>query len=299
MHQIRLSNLAQVLAGAVLLSVLPGCGGGGGGATPATIRGRVLLVGTGTAPNPAATVTVQGASSVTTAADGTFTVASAPSTATTITITATGSAKLVQALPTLKANAVNNIGDVFLSDTGYTAEVTARVVRSDTLAVIPGASVLLSGRATTTAADGTFSITGLPVGLGTTPVDAGVIKVTGLEDKAIRIDLPLGASPPINDLGDIQVSPPVGPIPGGPYNIRGTVSLTGTTDFSNTTVSLRSAGGVVLDEMTTGTDGSYGFWMPAATYTVAVSHAGYTGQSKTVILTRPDVPVTAGFTLSP
>jgi hypothetical protein len=286
---------------AALCATLFGCGGGGGGAPPADVSGRILLTTTGQPPNPAATVTIAGRS-IQTLNDGTFILRGVASDSRQIQVTAQGLQPLTQSLPTLTANQVNNLGDIFLSDTGYTAVVKGRVVRADTLAELAGATVRISGQVTTTDANGTFTLTGLPVGLGGT-LEVGLIKAASFEDKPVRIDPPLGASPPDNDLGDIPVAPPVGGIPGGPTTIRGTVSLQGQTNLSLTTVTLiNKSNGQTLGTQVTAADGKYGFWVPAGQYQVKAEHPGppaFQPQTKDVTLSRTDQPQTADFALIP
>ena len=267
--------MLAVLTAVALVGALSGCGGGGGGGATATaiIRGRIMLVTTAAAPSPAATVTAGGATA-TTAADGSFVLTAVPVTTTRITVTATGMKALSQALPTLEAGKTTDLADIYLSDVGYTADITTRVVRSDTTAAIAGATVLVSGLSVVSGADGIVSITGLPVGLGGAQLQVGVARATGFEDKAIIFDLPLGAG--ANSVGDIVLSPPVGDIPGGPSNIRGKVTWTGGTAFGGTSVSLLARpGGAVIASGITQDAGDYGFWAPAGSYTVVAVRTGY------------------------
>ncbi len=294
----RLTLTVCMLSVAALCATMLGCGGGGGGAAPADVSGRILLTATGQPPNPAATVTIAGRS-VQTLNDGTFILRGVASDARQIQVTAQGLQPLTQPLPTLTANRVNNLGDIFLSDSGYTAAVKGKVVRADTLAGLAGAKVRISGQVTTTADDGAFTLSGLPVGLGGMQ-DVGLITAAGFEDKPVRIDPPLGASPPDNDLGDIPLAPPVGGIPGGPTTIRGTVSLQGQMDFSQTTVTLINPdNGETLSTQVTAADGRYGFWVPTGRYQVRAERSGFQPQTRDVTLNRTDQPQTVDFTLIP
>ena len=289
--------LAAIVSGLALF----GCGSGGGGAPPADVQGKVLLVTTGSPPNPAATVNI-GGSSIATSADGTFVLRGVSSASTQISITGTGIKTLTQKLPTLKANSVNDLGSIYVVDTtsDYTATTSGKVVRADTQAALQGATVLLNGQATTTDATGAFSFSNLPVGLGGPGIQVGLITAQGFEDKPIIIDPPLGKSPPNNDLGNIPISPPVGGIPGGPTDISGKISLQGMSDFSGTTVTLiNKTTGATLGSGTTGSDGAFGFWVVAGTYTVKADHTGFKSQSQDVNLARPDQPQTVNMTLTP
>lgn len=293
------TRMALAAAAIAALVGLSGCGGGGGGGGgTAEIRGKILLVTTGAAPDPAATVTVAGASA-TTAVDGSFVIRANP-TAAQISVTAVGFKPLTQPLPALSATTINDLGSVYLSDVGYTANVIGRAVRADTAEPITGARVRISGQTLVTLADGKFAFTGLPVGLGGTTAPVGAITVTGLEEKPIIMDLPLGASPPVNDLGDVPVSPPVGGIPGGPSNIGGQITLQGRTDYSGTTVTLtKRFVGTVIAIRTTGADGKYALWAPSGEYVVTAEHAGYVTGSGFASLPASNVVVTVNLNLVP
>lgn len=298
------SALAIIGASLGVALAAGGCGGGGGGGTPADIVGRVLLTTTGQPPNPAATVTVAGAASVSTGVDGSFTIRNASSAAKEITVSATGMTTLRQALPTLTPNAVNDLGDIFLTDSTYNADVDGVVVRADTLAAVSGAVVLISGLRTTSDASGAFSLKGLPVGLGGTNQPVGKVIATGFEPKSLILDLPLGPTAPpdnlVNHLGEILVSPPVGSIPGGPFTVGGKVTLQGQTVHSGVTVTLiRVSDDVTLGSLLTNDAGAFGFWVPVGAYRVRAEKAGFETQAMTVTLTRLDQPVTANITLAP
>jgi hypothetical protein len=212
--QIFLSILA-----ALTLGMLTACGGGGGGgpAGNALVRGRVLLVGTN-AGLENARVAIGGRADVTDV-EGRFEIPQAPSGNRQMTVTGTGVQTLTQNL-NVPASGILDLGDVYVLDsasgTGYTAQVTGTVVRADTLALVPGATVIFNGQVTTTNASGVFTVTGLPVGLGPTggqqSIIVGQVRATGLEDTPIRLTLSLGASPPVNDLGPIAIAPPTGGI---------------------------------------------------------------------------------------
>ncbi len=290
--------LALLCAAFTALSI-SACGGGGGGGASADVIGRILLVTTGLPPSPGATVAVSG-KNVVSGIDGTFTLRGVSATALLLTASAAGVRPLSQPLGALKANAVNDLGDIYLSDTGYTSVATGRAVRADTLAPILGAKVRISGQTVVTLADGKFKITGLPEGVGGPSGPVGLIVATGLEDKGMIIDPPLGPSPPDNALGDVLVSPPVGGVPGGPTNIRGTITLTGSTLLAGTVVSLvNRTTGDPLGSVTTGTTGTYGFWVVAGEYTVRAERAGFVTKTQDVSLPRPDVPVTLDMLLVP
>jgi hypothetical protein len=303
------ASLLAAICGVLAISIGACGGGGGGGAAPATVIGRIVLVSSGQ-PLNGATVSAGGKSYVTGSGalgDGNFILQNASSDATTLTVTGTGVKTLTQTLEPLTPNQTNDLGDIYVLDTSdatadYKADVKGVVVRSDTFAPVAGAKVRFSGHVATTGANGAFQFTGLPVGLGTANAYVGDITATGFAVKQITLDaLVLGASPPVNDLGDIAIAPPVtGTTPPPPSNINGKVSLQGQTDLSGTTVTLvNKSGGASVGTVNTASDGKYGFFVVAGTYTVRVSHAGFTSQQVDVTLPRPDQVQTKDFTLVP
>src|SRR5437763_4428363 len=197
------------------LALVFGCGGGGGGPT-ASVRGRIVLLSTGR-PLAGATVKV-GGSTVTTDSTGGFLLNGVGTSQNQLTVSATGVKTLTQALPALTANTTLDLGDIFVLDSSstsdYNAVVVGRAIRGDTAAPISGAIVKLNGQIFVTGASGQFSFSGMPVGLGgaeqvgliTVPFPPGTPQP--FQDFPIRIDPPLGASPPNNDLGDLPLSPP-------------------------------------------------------------------------------------------
>jgi len=307
----RIKCLAPALPVLLLLSALPGCGGGGGGgAAPANVTGRIVLVSTGQ-PLDGATVTIGGVSSVTGAnavGTGNFIINNVSSASTQIVVTGTGLKTLTQTLTALTPNVTNDLGDVFVLDTSdatadYKADVKGTVVRNDTFAPVGGATVRFSGKIVTTSADGTFTITGLPTGLGFAGNGTiGIIRASGFEDKPVTLGgLVLGASPPVNDLGAIPLGSQVSSgTPPPPANIKGKVTLQGLTDLSGTTVTLiKKSDSSTVGTQTTAADGLYGFFVAAGTYTVKVSHAGFTNQQADVTLPLPDQVQTKDFSLVP
>jgi len=285
------------MVGLFLMLCLTGCGGGGGGGPIADLTGRILLVATGQPPAVTTTVTVGGVSA-TTATDGVFILRGVPASSSQIRVVSQGAATLTQPLPALIAGRLNDLGDIFVADDAYTAVAKGVVIRSDTGAVVAGATVRISGQVAVTDATGQFRITGLPNGLGRGAVPVGLARATGLEDKPIVIDPELAPSPPDNDLGDIVMSLPVGGVPGGPGTILGTITLQGLSDHSGAIVTLvERTTAMVVDQTTTGSDGRYGFWVVPGAYRVQVTAAGFQPASADVDLIRPDQPQTVNLTL--
>lgn len=294
-----LSRIALVAVGALLAATLAGCGGGGGtsgggGGTPVTVTGRVLRAETGIAPNPAATVTI-GSASTNTAADGTFTL-SAPSGATMATIAAQGSQTRTITVA-LSATQTNNLGDIYISDTGYTATVTGRVVTQVNGATQPvgNATVTIANVSTTTKTDGTFTLSGLPVDLGNVAGTVGKVSAQGFEDKPItdvNLQFPLKAG--ANPIGDLLIAAPSGSTPLPPFTIKGVVNVGGKPQTGAAVKLTQTVNGTVNTIGTTTTDatGTYTFWVVPGAYTVQATNAAAT-QSASVTLVKLDLPVTA------
>lgn len=285
---------------AYMALVLAGCGGGsggttgGGGGTPVTVTGRVLRAETGIAPNPNAVVNI-GGTSVTTAADGTFTF-SPPSSAASATITAQGSQTRTITVA-LSTTAANNLGDIYISDTGYTASANGRVVAlvGGVVTGVGNAKVTIANVSATTSTDGTFTLAGLPVDLGNVAGVVGKVTAQGFEDKPItdvNLQFPLKAG--ANPIGDLLIAAPSGSTPLPPFTIKGVVKV-GSTATSGISVQLmKSVGGTLTSIGSTTTDatGTYTFWVTPAAYTVQATNAAAT-KSVTVTLVRLDQPVTA------
>jgi hypothetical protein len=288
--------MALIALIAALAVGVAGCGGGGGsnGGTPVSITGRVLRAETGIAPNPNATVAI-GGTTVTTGADGTFNF-TAPSNATMAVIAAQGSQ--TRTIPiTLSATKANNLGDIYISDTGYTANVTGRVVATVSGAIQPvgNATVTIASASTTTKTDGTFSLVGLPVGLGNVAGTVGKVSAVGFEDKPItdvNLQFPLVAG--ANPIGDLLIAAPSGATPLPPFTINGVVQVGGHVQAGSNVVLMQTVNGTTtsLGSTTTDATGTYTFWVVPGAYTMQAFN-GATTMSTTVTLVKLDQPVTA------
>ncbi len=275
-----------------------GCGGGGGGGgvgSTVTVTGRIIRAETNTRPDPAATITLGGVSGQSNATDGAFSIASVSSGATSAVITATGSQTLTLPVTLTGANVTTvNLGDIFLSDTGYTATVTGRVVTTvdNSQQNVAGAVVNIAGRTATTATDGKFTLDNLPVGLGTVAGAYGTVKAGGFEDKPITdatLEFPLTAG--ANALKNpIVIERPIGSTPNPPYTIRGVITVNGT-PTAGIAVSVTNSTGQVFST-STGPGGTYLFWLVTGTYTISAATGNASG-STMVTLSSLDNPVTA------
>lgn len=291
-----LIRMLAFLTMVVGILALNGCAsGGGGGPTGNTVQvsGRVLRAETGLPPNPAANITI-GSATGTHPADGNFSIV-APVSATTANFAATGSQPRNLAIA-LVAGTPLNLGDVYLSDTGYTATVTGRVVTQTGTGLQPvgNALVTLAGAQTRSLTDGTFTIANLPIGLGNVIGTYGRIEATGFEVKLItdaNLQFPLTNGN--NPLGDILIATPSGSTPLPPFTIQGLVRINNLPAGGATVVLLNSAG-TNLGTVVTGTDGTYTFWVAPDTYTVRATSPATTAQmTVNVTLTSLDTPVTA------
>jgi hypothetical protein len=298
-----LATITWRIAGSLLclipLALATGCGGGGGGGGStgsATVTGRILLVSTAQAPDPVATVTIGGAST-TTGTSGTFTLTNVSTKATTVKIVATGETTLTQALPTLTDGATTDLGDIYLCADTYTASMTGTVVSADTLDAISGATVRINGFIATTAGNGSFTITGLPIGLGSGSAQVGVIKATGYDDKYLTLDYELDSG--ANNIGQIVMSPPVTTVPGGPKTLDGTVTLQGSSDATDTEVEILNSTGTVLGTYYTSSDGAFAFWVGKGTYTLRFTATGYSLKTVDVTITNIATVKTVNVTLTP
>jgi hypothetical protein len=288
--------LLSILIGLVSLM---GCGGGGSSPGPsgnATVSGRVLRAETNTRPDPAATITIGGVTGTSNPNDGTFTLTGVPASTTTGTITAQGASNLTLTLA-LQANQTTQLGDVFISDTGYNATLTGRIVTlaNNQQTGVTGATVTIAGKTVTSGQNGAFTIAGLPVGLGSVSGVYGKVTAQGLEPKDITaetLEFPLEAgNNPLQN--PIVLLPPSGSVPLPPFTIAGKITINGAAAGTGLApITLTNTANSVTVTTRTDDTGQYSFWVVPGTYTVSATAAGKTQQT-TVTLTRLDTPVTA------
>lgn len=293
---------AKVASGAAILvaalAALVGCGGGGGGggnnnATFVTVQGTVLSAVNYTAPTSPATVNF-GSKSLVTNSDGTFTT-TLPSNATSATVSATGEVTRTIHF-TLVANQINNLGNIFLADTGtdYSANVSGVVVTAvkGVNQPVTGATVTIGNITGTSAANGTFVLTGLPVGLGSVNGLYGTVTAKGYATKLITADvLQFALASGANNLGDLVLAKPSGTTPSGPYTVTGTVTVQGAPVAGVTvTIAVQSAGSQIATT-TTDSTGTYYFWVAPAPYLITAQDAAGTVGSANVTLNSLTTPV--------
>ena len=293
-----------LLAFAVLIVGLIGCGSGGGsnnggGGGDATLHGKILLVSTSAQPAPSTFVEIGGVQGQASDSDGQFNLTAIPATATVLTIrnvNGSGTEQLRRTLTVqLTSGQTTDLGVIYLSDQGYTANIGGRVVTqvNSVSQVVAGAKITVSGVKATSNVNGTFSMTGLPVGLGSLPgALLGDVRAAGFEVKEI-VSETLG--PPLvtgnNPIPDIIISAPVGSTPLPPFTVTGKVTVQGVSQ-AGITVNLK-AGVANLGSITTDSGGNYFFWVVPDTYTITASKSGFASKQVTVKLNRTDTPVTA------
>jgi hypothetical protein len=139
----------------LLTLLLDGCGGGGGLGPVAILQGRVVLVGTGGPPNPAATVEAGGVRANTDPQEGTFRLAVPPS-ATQLTISAQGVQPFTYALPPLQAGQTYDLGELYIGP--QTVVVRGRIVDAITQNPVENAIIRLLGRTARSDSNGRFTL---------------------------------------------------------------------------------------------------------------------------------------------
>ncbi len=170
---------------------------------------------------------------------------------------------------------------------GTPARISGRVVNSETLEPVNGATVTLGTRQTTTDAEGFFSIPNAPTG-----------------QQSLRVEHPsfLTFSERVLVNGDfltIFLFPP-GALPGLPFTIAGKVTLQGETNYSGVRVEARrTSDGLVVEAAITGIDGAYALWVPPGTYLVRASKEGYQSGEQTVVVRKGVAVTNVDFTLLP
>lgn len=299
---VRWTGLLFVLLVAMLLT---SCGGGGGGGV-VTVQGMVKRSDTREAPTESgytltiAGKTVQVSTTVRQNAEGkdyNFEVVGVPSTATEGTITppqGSSDSPVTFPLPPLPSSGTVYIGTVYIGPNTGIARATGRVVSAETGQPVPGAKVTIGAFSTLTSQTGSFVFERLVA-----QTDQGTVEATGFDKKVFAIDPPL--APGDNDLGEIRLAPPVSnEPPGGPYNLRGIVTLQGGGSPVGTGVQLLDADTLAqVDSMViTQANGEFQFWVPLGRYVLRVTRTGYITFQQEVTITAQNQPVTLNVNLT-
>lgn len=278
-----------------LTSLLTGCGGGGGGGGTTgngTSVSGVILRAENSAAVAGATINVGGVQG-TSASDGSFLLQNVSSTVTTATLTPPSPALKRTLVLTLTKGIVNNLGNIYTSDTGYTATAVGTVVApiNGTQQPVGGATVTIAGTQVVTSTTGAFTVPNLPIGLGqdaNTPV--GIISATDFDPKPIFAPYVFAAGN--NQLGTLLLGAPVGnTAPGQPYTIQGKVTVNGN-PTAGIALLISNSAGTQLGTTSSDASGNYSFWVVPGTYTISAT-SGTTNKTVTVTLAALNVPVTA------
>lgn len=252
----------------VLLIV--GCGGGGGGfGAAAILKGTIVLVGTGTRPDPPARVSSNGATTTTSTADGTFTLNVIPN-ATTISVEATGFPVFEFRLPALESGRTYELGELYIGP--QQVIVRARVLDALTGEPVREATVTLQGDRTSTDTEGRFIFNKVAYD------PDGAFDPEGLVSKSggTRAYIPqpfVVDQPPISgeiSLPDILLAPESSPNPPGqPQNVSGQVQLPVTETPIGTRIDIYTPPAATVPTRSvfvSQANGQFGLWLPAGTH---------------------------------
>ena len=174
---------------------------------------------------------------------------------------------------------------------GIGVRLTGRVVDGGTGDPLGGVRLALGPVHTLSQSDGTFLMSGAPLGNGVLTA-----QLTGYEISSVPVTITAG----LNTLaGDIQMAQLSGDPPNDqPRTVQGTITLTGTSNATGVVVTLLS-GTSTYDQMTTASDGNYHFWAPVGTYTARAARTGFTTKEQQVSVTDLTKVVTLNITLNP
>lgn len=170
------------------------------------------------------------------------------------------------------------------------ATLTGTVVDGTNDTPLQNVRVALGTANTTTAADGSFTLSGLATGTGIVTFQLDNYEITSLS-----VDIAAGA----NTLPDtVKMAPVSGQPPDTtPRTIQGTITLSDESNPSGVTVTLLSVT-TQYDQMTTGADGNYHFWAPAGTYTIRASKTGFVTENQQVTVSDLTQVLTVNITLA-
>jgi hypothetical protein len=120
----------------------------------------------------------------------------------------------------------------------------------------------------------------------------GSATADGYEEKSFTIEYDQSG---VAAGGDVRLAVSAGTDePPEPSTVRGTVKLSDSNDSTGVLVEVVGT----QEEMTTGADGAFAFWLPVGTYTVRASKEGYKTQTKQAVLADPNNPVVLAFELA-
>lgn len=289
-------NLFRPLLYTFMAMFLLGCGGGGPVSGPLVIvTGRVINVQTGGPPNPQASVQIGAVSALTDAA-GVFRLSVPPGATSLVIDSRTDAGVWTYSFPPA-TSATTDVGDLYIGPNRVA--LVGKVLNAANDAPVANADVEFAGRATKTAANGSFRLNEVayaPGDLTTFWGIEGIVRASGFFIANFR------AEPAVADttnevlLDDIFLVPISDTTPPDtPYNIWGRVSPSA--EAPGTMVTL-SQGGTDLRQMTVGSNGLYWFWMTPGTYTIRFQKGSLSAPEQTVNLTAPNQVVRRDVTLN-
>lgn len=274
-------KLNIVLTFIALVFVLA-CGGGGGGSstpTPINLFGRVINVSNGNGLK-GATLQVGSVTTTITSTDGSFSM-QVPSTGGTLVVNS-GTSTITGWSFTVPVSTVDtDLGDLYVGPSQVS--VAGRLVDSTNANPISGGTIKFAGRSTTTAADGTFTITQVAFDASNTATFGAIVGTANATGyfQATFTNSGATVANSVVQLPDVSIIPQgtSGP-PSTPYTLFGKVSPLASAP--GTTVRLFQ-GATPIRTYTVGTDGMFYLWVPAGSYRLTFQNG---------TLSAPDASVT-------
>jgi len=226
-----------------------------------------------------------------TALDGLFQISGIPVGEAVIQASIEGYIPARETVLVLPSQASNRFVELQLAPGTLRVTLAGRVFDIETQEPVEGAIIGTDESTDTTvsSADGTFELPGVLVGdriinASRPGYDPLFLTIVVLAENA---PLELGMAPASDD-------PPV-PV----FTIGGTITVQSTTDASGVSVVLVNSGGDVVGRLTTESNGRYGFFVPAGTYTVRATLPGFGAQEATVSILPGESRDGVDFTLVP
>lgn len=245
-----------------------GVGGGGGGGGEAILQGRVVLVGTGTAPNPPATVIAGNVSVTTDPQNGSFRFGVDPATRTLIVRTPGLQEDFTFNLPPLASGTTTDLGDLYVGP--QKVAVQGRVVNALTQEAVGEAQITLLGQSTlSNTTDGKFTLNDIAYDPNGALDSEGTIQKEGFLPQRFLVDQPPSVEG-IIQLGDLLIIPVIDENPPpAPGNVRGRVAVPSpeTPQFTRIDIytppnALEAYESVIVSN----TDGGFALWLLPGQY---------------------------------
>jgi phosphatidylinositol-3-phosphatase len=245
--------------------------------TTGSVTGQVTNSSTGAAL-AGATVSYSGGST-TTDSSGNYTLSNVPAGTVSVTASLTGFTSKTSSV-TVTSGATSTLNFSLTPQGGTPGSISGKVTNISTGGAVSGATVSFSGGSTTTDSSGNYSFSNVAPGTyNITATHSGYFALT----KTATVSS--GASTTLN----FAIAT------GG--KVAGTVTSSSGTAISGAAVTVTGGSISTTVKVTTSSTGVYNSnWVPVGTYTVTVSSAGHTTQSKTTTITTGNT-TTLNFTL--